>query len=141
MLDTPLSQNLNGMLELACMLSTWVGRSDVGVSAYTKENWEKAFCRQYRVRSFTPVRTDETFRSALFDWLGSEPSNLSDVVAERFEHRLGKALCVYRAKDEEALLDMLSACNRGFGAYFFTEGAFFVEFQTHVLAFTMGNFE
>ena len=141
MLDTPLSQNLNGMLELACMLSTWVGRSDVGVSAYTKEGWEKAFCRQYRVQSFTPVKTDETLQSALLDWFGSEPANIGGVLAERFEHRLGKALCVYRAKDEKALLDTLSACNGGFGAYFFAEGAFFVEFRTHVLVFTMGNFE
>ena len=141
MLDTPLSQNLNGILELASVLSTWVGRSDVGVSAYTRTGWEKAFCRHYHVRSFTPVQTDETLHSALNDWLGDEPANLSKVVAERFEHRLGKALCVYRAKDEQKLLDALSGCNGHAGAYHFTEGAFFVAFQTHVLAFLMGNFE
>ena len=38
MLDTRLSAYLNGVAELACAFSDWVGYSSVGVSAYTKDD-------------------------------------------------------------------------------------------------------
>ena len=62
-------------------------------------------------------------------------------VIDRVTSRLGEPIQVYRAADEKKLIDRLSSCNGGIGAYYFTEDVFFVAFQTHVLAFLMGNFE
>ena len=57
------------------------------------------------------------------------------------EYELGAAKRVLRAEDERTLLDALSASEGGFGAYFFTEDVFFVEFAEYTLAFVMGNNE
>ena len=47
-----------------------------------------------------------------------------------------------RAADEKALTDELSACEHGgFGAYYFTEDVFFVEFEERIVVFLMGNNE
>lgn len=141
MLDTRLSSYLNGVTELACAFSDWIGYSSVGVSAYTKDDWEKAFCRHYHVKEFTPVPAEETFYQTLVRWYGSSPLGITRKVIDRVTSRLGEPIAVYRAADEEKLIDRLSSCNGGIGAYYFTEDVFFVEFKTHVLAFLMGNFE
>ena len=139
--DTPLSEYLNGILDLACAQSEWIGRSEIAVSAYPADGWEKAFCRHYRVKDFTPVMQEQTFYQTLVQWLGGAAPKLTKNVTELFVHRLGKPLAVYRAADEKQLIDKLSSCNGGAGAFYFTEDVFFVAFQTHVLAFIMGNFE
>jgi hypothetical protein len=141
MLDTPLSSYLNGIMDLACMYSTWIGYSTAGVSAYTSDEWEKAFCRHYHVRDFTPVLIQETFYQSLVRWLGASELQTTKKVTELFIRRLGEPIAVYRAADEKKLIDKLSSCNGGIGAYYFTEDVFFVAFRTHVLAFIMGNFE
>lgn len=141
MLDTALSIRLNGILELACMFSDRVGYSTAEVSAYTADGWEKAFCRHYRVRKFTPVPVRETFYESLNEWLGSEELGLAKKVVGRFTHRLGEPLKVYRAADEDKLIDRLSSCEGGIGAFYITDDVFFVAFKTHVLAFLIGNFE
>ena len=141
MLDTRLSAYLNVVTELACAFSDWIGYSSVGVSAYTKDDWEKAFCRHYHVKEFTPVPAEETFYQTLVRWYGSSPLGITRKVIDRVTSRLGEPIAVYRAADEEKLIDRLSSCNGGIGAYYFTEDVFFVEFKTHVLAFLMGNFE
>ena len=141
MLDTLLSAYLNGVTDLACMFSTWIEYSSIGVSAYTKDGWEKEFCRHYHVKDFTPVPAEETFYQSLVRWLGSSELGLTKKVVERVTNRLGEPAAVCRAADEKKLIDRLSSCNGGIGAYYFTEDIFFVEFKTHVLAFIMGNFE
>ena len=141
MLDTRLSAYLNGVTELACAFSDWIEYSSVGVSAYAKDDWEKAFCRHYRVKDFTPVPAEETFYQTLVRWYGSSPLGITKKVIDRVTSRLGEPIQVYRAVDEKKLIDRLSSCNGGIGAYYFTEDVFFVEFKTHVLAFLMGNFE
>jgi len=137
MLDKPLSATLNGLLDRAAETSDRLGRSDTAVFAYDPKDWQKSFCRQYRVKRFTPVSAEETFSEALADWFGSAAADLSDAIVSL----LGEPRAVYRAENEPALLDALSGSERGFGAFYFTEGAFFVAFETRVLAFLMGNFE
>ncbi|MBQ1632894.1 MAG: hypothetical protein II049_08750 [Clostridia bacterium] len=141
MLDTRLSSYLNGMLDLASSLSEWIGYSNAGVSAYTKDGWEEAFRRHYHVKQFTPVPAEETFYQTLVQWLGSTSFGLTKNVIDCITYKLGEPLAVYRAENEKALIDRLSGCNGGIGAYYFTEDVFFVEFKTHVLAFIMGNWE
>lgn len=141
MLDTQLSEYLNGLLEIAGDCSEWLGRSEIGVSAYTADGWEKAFCRHYRIKSFTPVPQKETFYQTLVRWLGGGAPKLSKAVTERITARLGEPVAVYRAADEDALLKALSSSEGGMDAFYFTEDAFFVAFRTHVLAFLMGNFD
>lgn len=141
MLDTPLSSYLNGILDLACMFSEWIGYSGIGVSAYTADDWEKAFRRHYHVRDFTPVPAKETFYQTLVQWIGSSELQTTKKVTELITYRLGEPLAVYRAADEEKLIDKLSGCNGGVSGYYFTEDVFFVAFRTHVLAFIMGNCE
>ena len=141
MLDTRLSSYLNGILDLSSALSEWIGCSNAGVSAYTKDGWEDAFRRHYHIKQFTPVPVGETFYQTLVQWYGSSPLGITRKVIDRVTHRLGEPIQVYRAADEEKLIDKLSSCNGGIGAYYFTEDVFFVEFKTHVLAFIMGNFE
>lgn len=141
MLDTRLSAFLNGILEFASDGSDWVGHSVLGVSAYTADGWKKAFRRHYHVRSFTPVETDETFSQAIGAWLEETPGELTQKVVSHVTYRLGQPLRVLRAADETKLLDDLSSCNGGIGAYWFTDGVFFVEFKTHMLAFLSGTFD
>ena len=137
MLDTPLSKTLNDLLEGFAERSDRIGKSCAGVSAYGAENWEKSFCRHYHVRRFRLVPAEETFSESLSDWLG----NVGPEAAEAITDLLGEPIAVLRAADEKKLLDRLSSCNGRIGAYYFTEDVFFVAFQTHVLAFLMGNFE
>lgn len=141
MLDTRLSSYLNGVMDLASALSEWIGYSSAGVSAYTKDGWEEAFRRHYHVRDFTPVPVEETLYQNLVQWFGSTSFGLAKNAIGCITHRLGEPLQVCRAADEKTLIDKLSSCNGGIGAYYFTEDVFFVEFKTHVLAFLMGNFE
>ena len=118
MLDTRLSAFLGGILEFAADGSAWVGHSCLGVSAYTAAGWQKAFRRHYHVRPFKTVEADESFFQAL-----------------------GEPVRVLRAEDTAKLTEDLSSCNGGIGAYWFTDGVFFVEFKTHVLAFLSGTFD
>ncbi len=141
MLDTPLSSYLNGIMDLSSALSEWIGRSNAGVSAYTKDGWEDAFCRHYHIKQFTPVPVPETFYQTLVQWLGSTSFGLTKHVIDCITYKLGEPLAVYRAENEETLIDRLSSCNGHIGAYYCTEDVFFVEFKTHVLAFIMGNWE
>ncbi len=141
MLDTKLSSYLNGILDLASALSEWIGYSNAGVSAYTKDGWEEAFRRHYHIKSLTPVPVEETMYQTLVQWLGSTSFGLTKHVTDCITHKLGEPLAVYRAQEEQALIDRLSCCNGHIGAYYFTEDVFFVAFETHVLAFLMGNWE
>ncbi len=141
MLDTRLSSYLNGVTELACTFSKWIGYSTVGVSAYTKDGWEEAFRRHYHIKQFTAVPVQETFYQSLVQWYGSSPIGITKKVTDLIKYRLGEPLAVYRAENEQALIDRLSSCNGHIGAYYFTEDVFFVAFETHVLAFIMGNWE
>ena len=128
MLDTRLSSYLNGILDLASAVSEWIGYSNAGVSAYTKDGWEEAFRRHYHIKQ-------------LVQWLGSTSFGLVKHTVDCITHKLGEPLAVYRAENEQALIDRLSCCNGHIGAYYFTEDVFFVAFETHVLAFIMGNWE
>ena len=141
MLDTRLSSYLNGIMDLAGALSEWIGYSTAGVSAYTKDGWEAAFRRHYHVGELTPVPVEETLYQNLVQWFGSTSFGLAKSAVDCITHRLGEPLRVFRAADEKKLIDKLSSCSGGVGAYYFTEDVFFVEFKTHVLAFLMGNFE
>lgn len=137
MYDQALSAQLNDLLDCAVKMSDRIGRSDAAVFAYTAKDWQKSFRRQHRVRSFTPVPAEETFPQALSEWLG----NTGYETAKAIQSLLGDPSGVYRAENEPALLAALSGSERGFGAFYTTEDAFFAVFETHVLAFLMGNFD
>ena len=134
---------LNGITELASQCSEWVGRSTVSVDVYTPEDFLERFRKNYRIRKpVTPVESPETFKQTLVQWLGATPYRLCDHVVGIIEYELGKAKRVLRAADEKTLIDELSACEHsGFGAYYFTEDVFFVEFEDYMLVFLMGNNE
>ena len=135
--DTALSEYLNGMLNRARAQSDRIGRSDVCVFAYFADGWEKAFRRQYRLRALRPVPAEETFFESLAEWFGCSAPELVRAI----EDRLGEPVAILRAADEQKLIDKLSSCNGGVGAFYFTEDVFFAAFRTHVLAFLVGNFE
>jgi len=141
MLDTRLSAFLDGILEFAADGSEWVGHSCLGVSAYTADGWQKAFRRHYHVRPFTTVEAEESFFEAIGAWLEETPGELTQKLVSHVVHRIGEPVRVLRAADETKLLDDLSSCNGGVGAYWLTDGVFFVEFKTHVLAFLSGTFD
>jgi len=141
MLDTRLSAFLDGILEFAADGSEWVGHSCLGVSAYTADGWQKAFRRHYHVRPFTTVEADESFFEAIGAWLEETPGELTQKLVSHVAHRIGEPVRVLRAADETKLLDDLSSCSGGVGAYWLTDGVFFVEFKTHVLAFLSGTFD
>lgn len=141
MLDTRLSAFLGGILEFAADGSAWVGHSCLGVSAYTAAGWQKAFRRHYHVRPFKTVEADESFFRALGEWLEETPGELTQKVVSHVVYRLGEPVRVLRAEDTAKLTEDLSSCNGGIGAYWFTDGVFFVEFKTHVLAFLSGTFD
>ena len=134
---------LNGVTELASLCSEWIGRSTVSVSVHAAETFPEAFLKDYRIRrSITFVESPETFKQTLVQWLGATPYHLCDHVVGIFEYELGKAKRVLRASDEKALIDDLSACEHGgYGAFYFTEDAFAVEFEDYTLVFLMGNNE
>lgn len=134
---------LNGITELASLCSEWVGRSTVSVGVYPPEDYWERFQKDYRIRKpVTLVESSETFKQTLVQWLGATPYHLCDHVVGIIEYELGKAKRVLRASDEETLNDELSACEHGgFGAYYFTEDVFFVEFEEYALVFLMGNNE
>ena len=106
MLDTRLSSYLNGILDLASALSEWIGYSNAGVSAYTKDGWEEAFRRHYHIKSFTPVPVGETMYQTLVQWLGSTSFGLVKNVTDCITHKLGEPLAVYRAENEQALIEL-----------------------------------
>jgi len=141
MLDTRLSAFLDGILEFAADGSEWVGHSCLGVSAYTADGWQKAFRRHYHVRPFTTVEAEESFFEAIGAWLEETPGELTQKLVSHVAHRIGEPVRVLRAADETKLLDDLSSCNGGVGAYWLTDGVFFVEFKTHVLVFLSGTFD
>ena len=141
--DASLRGYLNGVTELASACSEWIGRSTVSVAVYAREAFLERFLKDFRIRKpVTLVESRETFRQTLVQWLGATPYRLCDHVVGIFEYELGKAKRVLRASDEKALIDDLSACEHGgYGAYYFTEDAFAVEFEDYTLVFLMGNNE
>ena len=140
--DRTLSAYLNGILALASVCSAGTGRSDVTVSVYAAAGFPDAFRADFRLRS-APVPNDaaQTFSEALGAWLGPGDRNLTERVVALFERELGPAQRVFRAGNEDALLRDLSSSERGFGAFYTTEDAFFVAFSEYTAAFLMGNFE
>ena len=141
--DASLRGYLNGVTELASACSEWIGRSTVSVAVYAREACLERFLKDFRIRKpVTLVESRETFRQTLVQWLGATPYRLCDHVVGIFEYELGRAQRVLRAADEKALTDELSACEHGgFGAYYFTEDVFFVEFEERIVVFLMGNNE
>ena len=67
--------------------------------------------------------------------VGKDPTNV------RKTQSFDLPVRVLRAEDTAKLTEDLSSCNGGIGAYWFTDGVFFVEFKTHVLAFLSGTFD
>lgn len=133
---------LNGVIALASVCSDRVGRSDVVTVLYARADFPDAFQKDYRLR--TPLvlsESSETFKQTLVQWLGRTEWKLTDKVIALVERELGPAQRVLRAENAGALLDDLSASERGFGAFYITEDAFFVAFPEHVLVFLLGNFE
>ena len=140
--DASLRGYLNGILALASLCSEWIGRSDAGVYVYAADEFPQRFLKEQRIKTPLVLReSGETFRQTLVQWLGATDFRLCDRVVALFEYELGAAKRVLRAEDERTLLDALSASEGGFGAYFFTEDVFFVEFAEYTLAFVMGNNE
>jgi hypothetical protein len=137
MLDTPLSTELNELMDRAHEGSDRIGYSDAGVSAYTAATWMKDFRRHYHVRKFNLIPAEETFEESLAEWYGCT----APALAQALKDRLGEPLEVLRAEDHYALTDQLSSCNGRIGAYYCTDDAFFVVFRTHALAFIMGSFD
>ena len=133
---------LNGVAELASACSEWIGYSSITVCVYAPEEFPERFRKEYRIRKpVAPVESSETFKQTLVQWLGATSYRLCDHVVGIFEYELGKAKRVLRAADEKSLIDDLSGSERGFGAYYFTEDVFFVEFPEHTIVFIMGNNE
>ena len=141
--ETSLRGYLNGITELASACSEWIGRSTVSVCVYLPEEFPERFQKDFRLRKpVTLVESPESFKQTIVQWFGATPYRLCDHVVGIIEYELGKVKRVLRAADEQALLNDLSAGEHGgYGAYYFTEDVFFVAFETHVLAFLMGNFE
>ena len=112
------------------------------MGVYPPEDYWERFQKDYRIRKpVTLVESPETFKQTLVQWLGATPYHLCDHVVGIIEYELGKAKRVLRAEDEKSLIDDLSGSERGFGAYYFTEDVFFVEFPEHTVVFIMGNNE
>ncbi len=134
---------LNGIMDLASACSEWIGRSSVSVAVYAPEAFPERFVKDFRIRKpISLVESQETFKQTIVQWFGATPFHLCDHIVGIFEYELGNVKRVLRAADEEALIDNLSACeNGGFGAYYFTEDVFFVEFPEYTLVFLMGNNE
>lgn len=140
--DRTLSAYINGILALASVCSAGTGRSDVTVSVYAAAHFPDAFRTEWRLKSApVPIDAAQTFSEALGAWLGPGDRNLTERVVALFERELGPAQRVFRAGNADALLCDLSASERGFGAFYTTEDAFFVAFSEYTAAFLMGNFE
>ncbi len=137
MLDTPLSTELNELMDRAHEGSDRIGYSDAGVSAYTAATWMKDFRRHYHVRKFNTVPAEETFEESLAEWYGCT----APALAQAIKDLLGEPLEVLRAEDHYALTDQLSSASGRIGAYYCTDDAFFVVFRTHALAFILGSFD
>ena len=133
---------LNGVADLAVACSEWIGYSSISVCIYAPVEFPQQFQKDYRIRKpIALVESPESFKQTMVQWLGATSFRLSDHVVGIFEYELGKAKRILRAEDEKSLIDDLSGSERGFGAYYFTEDVFFVEFPEHTVVFIMGNNE
>ena len=133
-----LSEYVCGVIQDAVKQSERISMSDMIAATFAADGWEKAFKRAYRVRSFKPTPVNETLIESLAEWLGEAPAKEA---ADALIARLGAPVAVFRAEKEDALLCALSGSHRRFGAFYTTEDAFFAVFETHAIAFLMGNFD
>ncbi len=134
---------LNGLFALASLTSTYIGRDDVTVYLFPKEDTIEEFRTAFKLRvnvEKEPMEGD--LKSVLGEWYGTEGNDrqITEKLAETVEYRYGTPEAIYSVKDYEKVTDRLEG-RKGYAPYYFVSDFFFADFEKFTAFFIMGNNE
>lgn len=134
---------LNGLFALASSASTYIGRDDVTVYLFPKEDTVEEFRTAFKLRVTVekePVAGD--LKSVLGEWYGTEGNDrrITQKLVETIEYCYGTPEAIYSVKNYEKVTDRLEG-RKGYAPYFFVSDFFFADFKQFAAFFIMGNNE
>ena len=118
---------LNGLFALASSTSTYIGRDDVTVYLFPKEDTVEEFRTAFKLRvnvEKEPVEGD--LKSVLGEWYGTEGNDrrITEKLVETIEYCYGTPEAIYSVKNYEKVTDRLEG-RKGLAPYYFFT-AFFI---------------
>ncbi len=134
---------LNGLFALASSTSTYIGRDDVTVYLFPKEDTIEEFRIAFKLRvnvEKEPIAGD--LKSVLGEWYGTEGADrtITEKLVETIEYCYGMPEAIYSVKNYEKVTDRLEG-RKGYAPYFFVSDFFFADFEKFTAFFIMGNNE
>lgn len=139
---TGVSEYLDGLTRMASACSEWIGPSYIVTDCYDRTGFASEFSERFGLAD--PVQiipAQETLQQIFTQWLG-ESNQIAENLLYLIRCRLGEPVRVYRASEEEELIDALSACSHdGIGMFYIMEDICFAEFQEVMACFMLGNNE
>ena len=132
---------ITGLTHMASSLSKNIGPSFVEVDCFDKNNFDEEFAKSYDIKK-EDVKLREskyTMKDILLSWFGKDETNITDSLLYWIEFDSGKAIKVYEYTNN--LDELLSRSEGGVSNFYFVEDIYFIEFDTVIMSFILGNNE
>ena len=132
---------ITGLTHMASSLSKNIGPSIVEVDCFDKNNFDEEFAKSYNIKK-EDVKLKEskyTMKDILLSWFGKDETNITDSLLYWIEFDSGKAIKVYEYTNN--LDELLSRSEGGVSNFYFVEDIYFIEFDTVIMSFILGNNE
>ncbi len=129
-----LSGYLEGLLNMASSLSSYIGPSYIKVDCYNKKSFKEDFCKNYEIKDFKMISTEEKLDSPLLNWLNNKKI-VDDILYWFGIHIQGDKKVYY---PEKSLINILDDKQKDF---YTLEDIFFIETTKYVFVFLLGNNE
>lgn len=141
MLNINKSLYITGLTHMASSLSKNIGPSFVEVDCFDKNNFDEEFAKSYNIKK-EDVKLKEskyTMKDILLSWFGKDETNITDSLLYWIEFDSGEAIKVYEYTNN--LDELLSRSEGGVSNFYFVEDIYFIEFDTVIMSFILGNNE
>ena len=141
MLNINKSLYITGLTHMASSLSKNIGPSFVEVDCFDKNNFDEEFAKSYDIKK-EDVKLREskyTMKDILLSWFGKDETNITDSLLYWIEFDSGEAIKVYEYTNN--LDELLSRSEGGVSNFYFVEDIYFIEFDTVIMSFILGNNE
>ena len=137
---------INGLAEMASVLSDKIGFSMMNVMRFDRADFEEEFLDATGLEVFPDLyQTDETLEDLFKEIFGTYEDARGMKLAAGLLHllkfRLGDPAEVLRFVDMPSEREAASSYSGGWGPFYFMEDMFFVQFDEDVLLFMVGNDE
>ena len=142
LIDKNLSGYFSGLTDMASSCSKEIGLSYINTIVFKLNNYKESFSKYYKVpiTSIDLIKSDITLNKLFEIWLGKD-KNLIESLIYYIEHDVGTPKAIYKVKEDNNLIELLSGYNNGISGFYIVEDIYFVEYEKVIVCFILGNNE